>query len=445
MTAPTTTMTWSRYDGRGAAAVQELAGALGPGAVDEQLVDPTGFRRTLTERIRFLEPGPASRLTVETMDGVLDIDSRQGVGEEAVSRLRALEGVHLSWSGTEGPRGHCRVVVELAMAGMPLTCESVPGWAHSRSAWRHGRATHGHQPDRDVLDELTRTSGIEVTCAEAPEQTPFGDVLLKMDDDWYGPDFVTDLLLARAHSGADVVGCPPGFILVEQLGLTVRRMRRYVDASLQQAVTAAGGVVHRAHGQGYVLRRASAGHTWDPGVGYFLSRARVADRWRGFRPSPVLVAAPWSRLHDQRRSPLLDPDRDLRMPRAELVGHSRVRMVEETAKTALRLPAGWSPGRDSVRRLCVEMARRDRGLVSLPMPGGRVARLERTPAFHRAMRLTSSGEDLDAVVDQVSKTWWHQAVEEGFPSHLDSGSPGPAPTEPLPRRAAGVRRRALRR
>ncbi len=186
----------------------------------------------------------------------------------------------------------------------------------------------------------------------------------------------------------------------------------------------------------------------------------------------VLVAGPWSRLDDQRRSPLLDPDRDLRMLRAELVGDSRVRMVEEIADTAfpatyrLRLPTGWSPGRDSVRRLCVEMARRDRGLVSLLMPDGRVARLERTSAFHRAMRLTSSGEDLDAVVDQVSKTWWYEAVEEGFTSHLDSGSPEPAaagtgkrgaargdgsagtepaPTEPLPRRAAGILRRALRR
>jgi hypothetical protein len=197
-------------------------------------------------------------------------------------------------------------------------------------------ATHGHEPDRAALDDFTRTSSIPVTCLVAPEQTPFGDllneaarraagdVLLKMDDDdWYGPDFVTDLLLARAYSGADVVGCPPEFIYVEQLGLTVRRrypterfggvvaggtmmvprdvheavggfrrMRRYVDAGFQQAVTAAGGVVYRAHGHGYLLRRASAGHTWDPGVGYFLSRSRVADQWRGFAPSPLLEPDP---------------------------------------------------------------------------------------------------------------------------------------------------------
>ena len=55
-----------------------------------------------------------------------------------------------------------------------------------------------------------------------------GDVLLKMDDDdWYGPDFVTDLLLARDYSGADLVGCPPEFLFVEPLWVTVRRTRRH--------------------------------------------------------------------------------------------------------------------------------------------------------------------------------------------------------------------------
>ena len=415
-------ITWSQYHERGAGlADEELAAArLGLGALDEQILNPIGFRRTSTEPIRTLEPEPGStsRLTLETMGGVLVIDSRQGVGETALSRLRALEGVHLSWRGAAGPRDYCRVVVALAMAGVPLTCEPVPSWAralvdaglldtitaaddgspqarevrsirirraahraHSRLAWRHqlaGRrglqvrpptsvsvllptrrphqlgfalrqvarqrgvhlelvlATHGHHPDRPALDDFTRTSGIPVTCVEASEQTPFGDllneaarrstgdVLLKMDDDdWYGPDFAADLLLARAYSGADVVGCPPEFVYVEQLGLTVRRrnpteryggvvaggtmmlsrdvhgavggfrrMRRYVDAGLQQAVTAAGGVVYRAHGHDYVLRRAAAGHTWDPGIGYFLSRSRLVDQWRGFRPSPLLEPDP---------------------------------------------------------------------------------------------------------------------------------------------------------
>jgi hypothetical protein len=67
-----------------------------------------------------------------------------------------------------------------------------------------------------------------------------------------------------------------------------RRMRRYVDAGLLQAVSAAGGSIYRTHGHGYLLRRGSRGHTWDPGLGYFVRRSRTAEQWLGFRPSPLL-------------------------------------------------------------------------------------------------------------------------------------------------------------
>ena len=50
-----------------------------------------------------------------------------------------------------------------------------------------------------------------------------GDVVLKMDDDdWYSPDFVADLLLARAYSGAELVGTPDDFYYLEDRDLTVR-------------------------------------------------------------------------------------------------------------------------------------------------------------------------------------------------------------------------------
>jgi len=65
-------------------------------------------------------------------------------------------------------------------------------------------------------------------------------------------------------------------------------MRRYVDRGFLDAVSSAGGSVYRTHGHGYLLRRTSAGHTWDPGLGYFVSRSRSSDQWRGFRPSPLL-------------------------------------------------------------------------------------------------------------------------------------------------------------
>ncbi len=147
----------------------------------------------------------------------------------------------------------------------------------------------------------------------AAAEAASGDVVLKMDDDdWYGPDVVTDLLWARRTSGAELVGMPAEFVYLEQLGITVRRrtavertgrvvaggtlmidrghlralggfrpVTRYVDAQLIAAVRRAGGRVHRTQGLGYVLRRGAGGHTWAAGLGYFLTRRAVAEQWRG--------------------------------------------------------------------------------------------------------------------------------------------------------------------
>jgi hypothetical protein len=201
--------------------------------------------------------------------------------------------------------------------------------------------THGFTAaDADL--EAFRASGVPLTVIEAPAAHAFGtilntaakaaggDVLLKMDDDdWYGRDFVSDLLLARSYSGADIVGTPPEFTYLEPLDTTVRRQdatesyrpivaggtmlvdrgtfravggfretRKFVDAGLLSAIREAGGSVYRSHGHGYVLRRGAHGHTWDPGLGYFVGRRLSWQQWRGFRPSP-----------------LLDPD-DVDLPRA---------------------------------------------------------------------------------------------------------------------------------
>jgi hypothetical protein len=150
-----------------------------------------------------------------------------------------------------------------------------------------------------------------------------GDVLVKMDDDdWYGPNFIADLRLARGYSGADVVGMPAEFFFLEQLWRTVRRpdtterftpivagatimigrstladiggfrpMRRAVDAALLSAVRGGGGSIYRAQGLGFMVRRAATGHTWDPGLGYFLTRSRVSAQWHGFRPTGELAVA----------------------------------------------------------------------------------------------------------------------------------------------------------
>ena len=147
-----------------------------------------------------------------------------------------------------------------------------------------------------------------------------GDVLLKMDDDdWYAPDVVADLLRARAYSGAQLVGMPAEFHYVAPRDLTVKRghptelyarfvaggtmmvdrpvlrevggfrsVRKYVDAQLLTAVTAAGGAIYRTHGLGYVLRRNESGHTWEVDLDYLLDPSRVERTWTGFTPSRLM-------------------------------------------------------------------------------------------------------------------------------------------------------------
>ncbi|GAA0367453.1 hypothetical protein GCM10009530_16710 [Microbispora corallina] len=175
---------------------------------------------------------------------------------------------------------------------------------------------------------------LPVTVLEADAATPFGEVLNQAaaraeagllakwdDDDWYGPEHLSDLLLARAYTGAGVVGMAQEFFYLEPLKVTVRRTdytsevwtdhvaggtmlvdralfdevrgfgphARGEDAHLLRAVVASGAGVYRTHGLGYVLRRSlGADHTWQLPLAHFLRVA--AYQWRGFRPSVILEA-----------------------------------------------------------------------------------------------------------------------------------------------------------
>ncbi|MFN8192835.1 MAG: glycosyltransferase [Nocardioidaceae bacterium] len=195
-------------------------------------------------------------------------------------------------------------------------------------------APHGWSPDPTRVAEL---AGVPTTVLPHDGDALFGDVLdgaaraaagdvvLKMDDDdWYGPDFVADLLLARDYSGAEIVGMPAEYLYLEPLDVTVRRtdgsenwgrfvaggtmmldrallrevggfrpVRRFVDASLLLDVLNAGGRVYRTQGLGYLFRRTDQGHTWQADLDFFLDPARLKQRWDGFHPSRLLgVASP---------------------------------------------------------------------------------------------------------------------------------------------------------
>ena len=189
-------------------------------------------------------------------------------------------------------------------------------------------APHGWDADEtEITAALPRTPYVvRPVAADAPlgavlqeaTDAASGDVLLKLDDDdWYGPDVVTDLLLARRYSGATLVGMPAELVRVVPADATVRRkgpsenfgplvaggtmligaadlralggwrpVPRHVDARLLDDLLAAGGTVYRTHGLGYLLRREADGHTWDPGTDYFLRPDSLLDRWAGFRPPP---------------------------------------------------------------------------------------------------------------------------------------------------------------
>ncbi|GAA2085020.1 glycosyltransferase [Actinomadura alba] len=192
---------------------------------------------------------------------------------------------------------------------------------------------HGVDAGAPEVTAAIADFGRPVSVVEVPETVPFGMALnrgaarasgrflAKMDDDdWYGPEHLADLLLARHYSGGDLVGCHNEFTYLEQIGLTVRlradterphqqvaggtlMIERSVfeelggfrplpgseDTHLQRAIDAAGGKIYRTHGLGYVLRRKSSGHTWTESIGYFLRRS--IRQWRGFRPSALLEAA----------------------------------------------------------------------------------------------------------------------------------------------------------
>ncbi|MFI7639990.1 glycosyltransferase [Nonomuraea sp. NPDC049400] len=193
-------------------------------------------------------------------------------------------------------------------------------------------ALHGVSQDHpDVAKAIAAFEG-PLTVFEADPQAVFGGVLndaaarasgsflLKMDDDdWYGPDFLSDLLLAHSYSGAQVVGTVPEFVYLSSIDVTVHRkqvteqitsfiaggtilversafqavggfrpLRRSVDTQFQEALQAAGGQIYRTHGLGYILRRGpAANHTWREPIGTFLQRNR--QQWRGFRPNALMA------------------------------------------------------------------------------------------------------------------------------------------------------------
>ena len=136
------------------------------------------------------------------------------------------------------------------------------------------------------------------------------------DDDIYGPEHIWDLVIARALSGATVVGKAAEFVMLDQLGITVRRggmasdafnrvvaggtmllprgdleslggwrpVRSGADRALLDRVLHGGGSIYRTWPTGFIYRRHGQGHTWKPADAYFLRGAAL--RWPGIPDLP---------------------------------------------------------------------------------------------------------------------------------------------------------------
>ncbi len=189
-------------------------------------------------------------------------------------------------------------------------------------------------PEVRTAVDAYRATGLPLVLHEAPADRIFGAVLNDSvarasgdlvakwdDDDWYGPEHLADLVLARTYSGAELVGTGQDFVFLQEIDLMVWRSResetatrfiaggtiltdrlvleetggfrplpRAIDTQLLIAVTRGGGRVHRTHGLGYVLRRTGGGHTWSEDMAYFLHN--YARQWSGWRPSSLLEGEP---------------------------------------------------------------------------------------------------------------------------------------------------------
>lgn len=275
-----------------------------------------------------------------------DLADRLRREEHSVRLRRAALGLH-------GTRSRWRALARRAGVPTPpeptvsvVLCTRRPemvGFALAQIARQRGvdvevvLTLHGFGADRpevaSALGEFDAT-GIALTVHEADGDQVFGAVLNDAvaraggaliakwdDDDWYGPEHLADLLLARRYSGAELVGTGQDFVFLQEVDLTVWRSResetatrfiaggtilvdrvvleetggfrplpRAIDTQLLLAVTRGGGRIHRTHGLGYVLRRTGGGHTWSEDMSYFLHN--YARQWSGWRPSTLLEGEP---------------------------------------------------------------------------------------------------------------------------------------------------------
>lgn len=150
-----------------------------------------------------------------------------------------------------------------------------------------------------------------------------GELVTKIDDDdYYAPEHIFDLVLAKTYSRATVVGKSQTVIYLQRLDTTVRRVLETnelfverlpggamllsvedlnsvggwphvphgVDTELNKKLQRAGGTLYKPHDLGYLyVRQESTSHTWSIGESHFLRRA--PEQWVGLLQHPEFGTA----------------------------------------------------------------------------------------------------------------------------------------------------------
>ncbi len=191
-----------------------------------------------------------------------------------------------------------RIEIVLAIHGNAVSDEQVQS-----AVAQHPHSVRVIRIDSDVIFG----TAMQMACDASD-----GQLITKIDDDdFYGPEHVWDLVLARMYSGAQVTGKSLDWIRVESADLTVFRptyaaekyadfvaggtmlmsradladiggwlpVAKHIDRALLDAFLADGALVYRTTGLGYVYVRHGSGHTAQVSDEHFLTKN--AARWSG--------------------------------------------------------------------------------------------------------------------------------------------------------------------
>ncbi|TDC05283.1 glycosyltransferase [Nonomuraea longispora] len=145
----------------------------------------------------------------------------------------------------------------------------------------------------------------------------------------------------------------------------------------------------------------------------------------------VTLAGPWSRLDDEHRATLSDPDFELRLMRDLFAHDERVRLIDEAAPTPAPTPFRYRgpvdvPLHRATLERMIESVQKDlAGVLVVDLPDGRTARLERTSALGRALLLTDGGTDDGTDDDDVIGTT--HGVRHEPPDRYWPAPPAPEP------------------